>query len=410
MLINYLDELNEDKISNVPEPLLKVLSGKLPDGLKYENINDGICGVVPDNESLCISGFEPVLTDELKNKINNSDDMSIIQRYAYNSQKTIEFKPINEGEMIINGNTVKIDDFIIDPRHSKYFKDGKFLLIPEKMNEKASLSIGVKDNVREMEFERIPDNSIDTICFESFGNDSLKCTIKFNETSQKIKIHFSYCLDNVRKVKEIVDILEIFYAFKNNKGMINDCPVNISEFDDDCDFNEDTLWFWKRVYELEQNLNTSFDISEGNYGKYITEELVEDIELLYKSFVQHKPIRINSRIDKINGECGRDEDVISAEKNTQLLLRFQLMYIFNIFGKEYKYPALIYVYNAKYVDKNIKDGKYTIYFEDKNDKEKMYYSVMLFENTESMIVYEENNKEIYEEFKFAEPKNIIKLI
>jgi hypothetical protein len=217
-------------------------------------------------------------------------------------------------------------------------------------------------------------------------------------------------LDNVRKVKEIVDILEIFYAFKNNKGMINDCPVNISEFDDDCDFNEDTLWFWKRVYELEQNLNTSFDIFEGNYGKYITEELVEDIELLYKSFVQQKPIRINSRIDKINGECGRDEDVISAEKNTQLLLRFQLMYIFNIFGKEYKYPALIYVYNAKYVDKNIKDGKYTIYFEDKNDNEKMYYSVMLFENTESMIVYEENNKEIYEEFKFAEPKNIIKLI
>lgn len=46
MLVNYLDELNKEKINEIPETLLKTLSGKLPDGLKYANVQDGICCIV----------------------------------------------------------------------------------------------------------------------------------------------------------------------------------------------------------------------------------------------------------------------------------------------------------------------------------------------------------------------------
>ena len=410
MLVNYLDELNKEKINEIPETLLKTLSGKLPDGLKYANVQDGICCIVPEEKPLCIGGFKPIITEDIKDAIGDSADLFILQKYAYNAQKQIEFKPIVEGEMLINGNKVKIETFLIDPRHEKYFKDGYFVLIPEKMNESTIMTIGSKDNKRNMKFHRIPNNSHDVISFVSEGDDSLKCTINFNESTKKIKIHFSYDINNVRTIKDIVEVLDIFYAFKNNMGFINEYPVNISEFDDDYKFNEDALWFWRRVREVEKSIGASFDISKGNYSDYINKELVDDIELLFKSFVQKNPLRINSRIDKIEGDCQNDDEVICADSNTLMLLRFQLEYIFNLFGKEYRFPALIFVYNAKYMKKEIKDEKYKIFFEDKDENEKMYYSVMLFSNFEELFEFENKNDKIVELFKNAECRTLIKIV
>lgn len=409
MLINYLDELDKDKINKVPDPLLKVLSGKLPEGLKYQNFGEGICGVVSEEKKMEISGLELVLSDDMKVIGDKIHDLNILHKYAYNSQKSIELKPVTDGEMIINGNKVKIDDFLIDPRHEIQINNGKFVIVPTPMDEKTELTIGSIEYKRKLKFKRIPDNSYDIVYFKSYGDNSLSCDIRFNETTQKIKINLSYSFNNVKKVQDIVEILEIFYAFKHNKGMINDFPINISDFDEKQTFNEDTLWFWKRVRELEENMECSFDIIEGNYGDYITEELVEDIDILYRSIVQKKPVRINSKIDKLHGECKQEEEVIIAENNKEMLLRFELIYKFNLFGKIYRYPALIYVFNARYIDKEVKENKYTIFFDDKNENEKMYYSLMLFRNTNELGDYEEKNTDIVEQFKDAECKSIIKL-
>lgn len=410
MLINYLDELNEDRINKIPEPLLKVLSSKLPDGLKYDNVKNGICCIVSEGGSLYWGGLEPIITKEMNIADIDKKNINILLQYSYNSQKVIKFKPIIPGVVTLNGESVNIKDLVINPRYSEYFENGEFLLIPEKMDEKIELSVGGNGYSRNINFKRIPNDSYDIVCFESYGSDELKFIIKYNNTSRKVNLRLSYHLENIRKVKDVVEVLEIFSAFKNNKGMLDGNIISVSEYEDNSHINNDTLWFWKRVRELEQFLDTSFDIDEGDYGKYLTEELVEDVELLYKSFIQQKPIRINSKIDKINGDCESDEEVISVDGNTPMLLNFQMTYRFNLFGNIFECPSLIYVFNARYIKKDIKDGKYTIYFDDIDETEKMYYSIMFFLNKDMLVEYENKNDDLIEMFKEAENKSVINLV
>ena len=109
-----------------PDAVLETISKDLPEGFSYVYDHDGFCRIECERE-MTFTALNIKLPDEAKSVFSGIDyNIDDILKYAYNSQKTIEILPDDEGCYTINGNRINSQDFIVSPMSDKKLKNGKF--------------------------------------------------------------------------------------------------------------------------------------------------------------------------------------------------------------------------------------------------------------------------------------------
>lgn len=402
MLANFKNEINS-QYKQLPQQLVDSLSNKLPDGLKYVQCKDGVCTIVSDDDSIRIDGLEIQITDKMKKVLGSSFSTIDLQNYLYNSQTTVELKPVNPGYITVDGKKIKMEEFIYEPFSRLHYDNRKFYLQPPPMKEKIEFNIGTKDYSEKIEFKRKPDDSINNIRFVSTKKSHLVMEIYFDDNDKKIDLKVSYNLKGILKIEEVVEVLEVYYAFVDGKGYINGNIVKGTNKNTDKSIDNKRLDFWKRFLSVEKELDKSFDLSKNGYG--ITDEEIDDINELYLNLIEKKPIRINNRINDISGILDKDKELLEkVPQNTTIMSRFNIKTTYTIKGRRITLPSIVMMFNARCTKVIIKDKKYKMLFEDISEEKKMYYSVMSFLNQETMEEFLKDEKKAISIFEKAKQK------
>ena len=94
---------------------IECLNDELPEGLYYEEAEEGFYVVTSDTGKINISGIELDLTDEQKNILGEKALRKDVLEFSYNSQQQINFKLSNPGHITLNGKEITLDEWMYNP-------------------------------------------------------------------------------------------------------------------------------------------------------------------------------------------------------------------------------------------------------------------------------------------------------
>lgn len=384
MFVNFDDVFNnEDPKSqfNIPPRYIDFLNKSLPKGIKYILDKEGNCVISSDNDRIKIGGFSIVLNEKQLEIIGNNNKINDILNYAYNSQQSIEIKPLEEGFIKLNGEKFPIDRLEYNPLNPIKLVKGKFYIIPPKFNKKIELKLSNDKYSRKILISRIPNNSIDKLSFASEKEETLQFSCIIDQKTNEININISFNLRYAKEIKDIIESVSIYNSFVDGKGYIGE---NLFDFKvsnkKNKKYDENSIVFWEKVLKIENKLGIKFKPPKENL-EY--EEILE-IEELYQSLILKRPFKDKNVISSINARWNANMSKHIGEK---LFFQFVTTYSREIFGKTINLLAIAMVFNSKLANIEKKENNANIIFEDESEDKKRYTVVMFFKSNEELQKY-----------------------
>lgn len=402
MFVNFDSVFNEteETKTKVPYALLEYLSNELPDGLKYQAAEDGICYAVSDTDSFTISGFSVELSDDQKKILGpdfTTDDMF---KYFYNAQRTIPLKLNKPNTLILNGHEIPIEKMAFNPYNPVKIVESSFFAQPPEFPKPFHITIGGSGYETTILVSRTPNESVNVCSFESIDSTPLKINYMFDEVEHNFTLNISVQLKNATTVQEMLEAMQIYNAFMRGKGVI--CGFELESkltSKKRKAFPNSTIKFWEKVLKLEKCLDVSFQLpyEDVPFGKVCL------VEHLYQNLIKNKPIRDNQQIKTLDGGWNiDDEEKLKSAIGSLLMFQFEATYSFELFGVEKVLPCFICVFDAKLNDYTKMDKKYTLSLGDKSDDEPMYTSTRCFANEDQLAAFKKkDHNKIAKSFQIA---------
>lgn len=390
---NSVFKKNQQKLS-VPESLLKYLSKSLPNGLRYEALPDGNCSIVAESGNTSYGDllFKP--TEEQKKILGEKYTDEDVLEYGYNAQQQLRFEPKDPNFLVINGQSVPIEDCFINPLTRVQLLGSSFYVMPKPFPDPFLISVESKKYKRILKIKRVANQSVYVYKFESDCNEPFVIEYFIDTRANTIQISTAMKLRNAHTVRDLVETTSIYNAFVDGTASIEGEPVQQKPSDGAVKrFDDKTIVFWEKVLKIEEVLGVSF-IPPMEDIDFDTMCLVEQ---LYQSFAFQRPTIDSKRINSISGTWAektltKPEDCIGK----QLFMIFTGKRTEVLFGVELTLYFISGQCNAVVSDYKLKDKKYTIQFADWSVERHFFTAILYFENQDAMNSCVKNNTPLEE--------------
>lgn len=379
----------------IPQALIDQLSSKLPDGFIYvvDEKNNTINIKHNGDKDVIVSGMMLNPTDKQLEDLGENWTFNDAMAYSYNSQQSIPVKLAKEGYININGEDVPINHLSYNPFKPYSIKANSTRMCPSTFPPSFPLFIGCDDIKIELQVKRIPNNSISTVSFESDKNRCLYVKYYYNPKSNAFSINLNVFIDNAQTIKEIVDSIKVYNAFIDGKGVLADIPINEKVQSNIAKkYNEETLEFWEKVYELENKIGESFNPKDVD----LDYDFICAFERVYQSIVNHAPVRSNRTINTITSKWEFTKDkVVEESLGKPIYFEFEGMASVELFKCKLDLPCIVGIFNAILSDykKDELNEECTLFLENESDRKTMYTSELCFLNEEELKKYREEKKD-----------------
>ena len=367
----------------LPQSVLEELSKKWNGNLEYVYKENGtyMLEAINGKVELGFKNFEIENLDEIKDKCQKEKlTMEDLIDYSYNSQRPLTLKPLKNFQQFINNEKIDNNEFIISKDIIADPIPEKLVIFPEKMNKSIKLKIGNGEASYVYTFIQKPIDSLTKKRFVTSPNSKL--LIDYEIDNERIKFNIEINKLQNTTIKEYLETL-IFMQSLFNKGMyINDTYIKGSKGKDEkYEKREKLIDLWNKVYQIEKILGLRFTITNDLLDK----KDLDNILLLYKSFIENKALRINKKINTLSFSYENIPEWfikdVKENKERNLCLEYSEKYNFNLLGEKIDVLKLKSYFNL-FIDEieNSEETKKIHLILKENDENKTYESVQLFKN------------------------------
>ena len=374
----------------IPEAMVEHLNSSLPQGVRYVADEEGNCRIVSERESFTIGGFLYEPTEEHKKVLGKKFTHEDVLNYSYNAQKPIPLKLKKEGYILLNGQEFPIEKMSYKPYNPVTYVSGSVVMYPHPFPEAFPLKVGCDKYTCELIFKRVPNESIHVAAFESEKEKPLHVRYLLDEVKQTITFSISFNLLYAKTIREIVESTTIYNAFADGKGLLLGRPlitdVNTINFKK---YDIESIAFWEKILKLEEVMGVSFEPphEEVDYNTIST------VESLYQNLVKKIPVRVDKKIDSIDGEWDMTSDKnVKDSIGKPIYFEFQANTKGELLGVEIDLPCLIGIFNAKMSSYTINGKKYALYLEHESDQKHMYTSMQRFLTEDELKNYMQSDR------------------
>ena len=163
------------------------------------------------------------------------------------------------------------------------------------MNKSIELKIGNGEKSYVYTFIQKP---IDSLTKKRFvTSPDSKLLINYEIDNERIKFNIEINKLQNTTIKEYLETLTFMQSLFNNGMYINDTYIKGSKGKDEkYEKREKLIDLWNKVYQIEKTLGLSFTITNDLLDK----NDLDNILLLYKSFIENKALRINKKINTLS--------------------------------------------------------------------------------------------------------------
>lgn len=383
----------------LPQSVLEELSKKWNGNLEYVYKENGtyMLEAINGKVELGFKNFEIENLDEIKDKCQKEKlTMEDLIDYSYNSQRPLTLKPLKNFQQFINNEKIDNNEFIISKDIIADPIPEKLVIFPEKMNKSIKLKIGNGEASYVYTFIQKPIDSLTKKRFVTSPNSKL--LIDYEIDNERIKFNIEINKLQNTTIKEYLETL-IFMQSLFNKGMyINDTYIKGSKGKDEkYEKREKLIDLWNKVYQIEKILGLRFTITNDLLDK----KDLDNILLLYKSFIENKALRINKKINTLSFSYENIPEWfikdVKENKERNLCLEYSEKYSFNLLGEKIDVLKLKSYFNL-FVDEveNSEETKKIHLILKENDKNKTYESVQLFKNEHDLEKFFSNKDHLTE--------------
>lgn len=386
---------------SIPQPLVDYMNNSLPEGVKYLADENGNYEITSETGSLSIGGFVLEPTEKQIKILGKNYTQQDVLDYIYNSKKAMPLKLKKEGYILLNGVEFPIEKMSFNPTLPVKYVEESFWIYPSKFAEASPIKMGSDKYERDILISRVPNESVNIMCFESSNDEPLKVQCFINKKEKSITMNLSLNLKNARTVLDLVQVTSIYNAFIDGKATFLGHSFGSRLKDGSVKkFDERSISFWERVLDIERILKVQFCPSQDTVA-------VEDIylvEQLYQSLVNKIPTRDNQIINSLNGKwdfvnLGWD---INDMLGKPMFFRFVCTSHIELFGIKKDLPTLVGVVNAVLEEYRINGIKQEVIFGDESQEKKRFNSIMFFESEDELSKFVEgNHQEIIDMFQNA---------
>lgn len=386
---------------SIPQPLVDYMNKSLPEGIRYVADENGNCEITGETGSLSIGGFVFEPTEKQIKILGEKYTQQDVLDYLYNSQKAIPLTLKREGYILLNGVEFPIEKMSFNPIVPVKYVEKSFWIYPSKFPEAFPIKMGSDKYEREIFISRVPNDSVNIMCFESSCDEPLKVQYYIDEKKKSITMNLSLNLINASTVLDLVQATSIYNAFIDGKATLLGHSFGSGLEDDNVKkFDERSISFWERVLDIERILKVQFCPSQDD----VATEDIYLVEQLYQSLVNKIPTRDNRIINSLNGKW--DFDSLGLDINDMLgkpmFFRFDCTSHIELFGIKKDLPTLVGVVNAVLKEYRINGKKQEVTFGDESQEKKMFNSIMFFESENELLKFVNGNiQEIIEMFQNA---------
>lgn len=379
----------------IPPSLLEHMSNSLPDGLKYEALSDGSCHIIAESGNVSISGLVFKPTPEQKSIIGDNYTYDDVMKFSYNSQQAICFESQTPGTIIINGNSVPAEKFVVKPFSPIEVKKSSFYIMPSAFPAPFSVEVASPKYKRTLNIHRVANPSVDISKYESENNEPLVLTYYMNSSTKTVSLTASLKLNNARTIQDIVEAVSIYNAFIDGIASIAGTTMRRGVTNsEENKFNEESIVFWEKVMEIEKILDISF-VPPKNDIDYKTMCLIEQ---LYQSLVHQKSTRESRRTTSISGEWNSDMDhQLDGRIGKKQFMIFAGEQKQKLLGVDFVVYLIAGQCNAIIANYTVSNGKYTIEFDDIDSDNPFFTAVRYFKTKDEMESIIKNNIPFEEE-------------
>lgn len=285
----------------------KYINSQAPQGMYYQYDDDSNYYLMPKENSSFEMKTNIILPDELKDiKVNNAEDLSLL---IYRSQKAIE---IQNPQFSNEGTPIAIEQLQKSFNSKIESNSGKFFIIPEPFNEPFNIPIKINEMEHLFEIKQVPFPSLAEVRFESSKDGMIFINIAYKEEENQLIFSLTY---NLKKAKSITEIYE-------KKKLLDDLAqghVKIFEREatvltkDQSSALKDLLFFYSKLYEIEQVLDVQFNPKEN-----IRPEDVLNAYKLHISFVENNYYYNTTKHDTFEITLKEEADFSSKENLAML--------------------------------------------------------------------------------------------
>ena len=392
----------------IPQALIDQLSAKLPDGFIYVADSNNNLTISHDGKKdlkYTIRGMTLEPTDQQKKILGDNCSFEDVMNLSYNSQQPVPIK-FKDGKFVtINDVDISVDELSYNPFKKHELVIDSTRIYPSPFPPAFTIQIGNECTKMELSVKRIPNNSLDTMAFESDASKCLSIIYYLNPDKLYFTMTMNIMISKAKTVQEIIDSIEIYNAFIEGKGYIFSSLIssglenaNASRYDDEA------LEFWKKVKELEDKLGVSFD----PHGSELEFDDICDIEEIYQNIINNTPIRRNVSINSITSKWEfKKDDIAKDTLGKPIYFEFDGKSTVKLFGQDIELPCTIGIFNAVFAnyEKNEKTEECTIFLENESDEKPMYTSVLRFLNKDELIKYKKETKDRIIQFRDAKKRH-----
>lgn len=385
----------KDPEAKLPKALVDYLSKSLPKGFEYEQIDDGICSVVPKNNKLPIGGWMAKLTEHQREILGSNFTYSELCKYLYNSQTSLEIIPSDGTNITLNGEKFPMDNMFISPKNPSKKLEIKSYINPAEFPEPQQIELSYKNITRKLLFQRIANDSINEIIFETLDDEPIKLRIILDDRTLYSTISMSLNTDTIESVSEMINSMALFNAFMKGKLFIQGHKLlTQSNSDKPILYPNDVIVFWEKILQIEKHLELNFNISNKNID-YQTECIIEK---LYQCLINKVPIKDNYKVDSVNG-CWNLNDDKDKSIGKPIFIILNGHEDFELFEQKFSLPCSIALFNSVLKDFQRTGEETKLLIDDEGDDKKRYTSTLLFKTDEELSKFDPQNH--IEEFKNA---------
>ena len=351
----------------LPQSVLEEMSKKWNGNLEYVYKENGTYMLEAKNKKieLGFKNFEIENLDEIKDKCQKEKiTMEDLIDYSYNSQRPLTLKPLKNFQQFINNEKIDNNEFIISKDIIADSIPEKLVIFPEKMNKSIKLKIGNGEKSYVYTFIQKPIDSLTKKRFVTSPNSKL--LIDYEIDNERIKFNIEINKLQNTTIKEYLETLIFMQSLFNNGMYINDTYIKGSKGKDEkYEKREKLIDLWNK------------DLLDKND--------LDNIFLLYRSFIENKALRINKKINTLSFSYENIPEWfikdVKENKERNLCLEYSEKYSFNLLGEKIDVLKLKSYFNL-FVDEieNSEETKKIHLILKENDENKTYESVQLFKN------------------------------
>lgn len=396
----------DDSHFDIPPALVEYINKSLPKGTKYVVDNDNLVITADDgSDSINIGGFVVELTKEQKRIIGKEYNLDDVLSYSYNAQKPIQLKPKKDGFLLLNGAEFPIEKLSYNPIDHMKYEQGTFYMIPYSFPEPFEIVIGCDEYSKIISIQRVPNESVTNMAFESDQNSLLRVKYYLDEKSKKFTMNMSLNFKSAKSFYEIVESVTIFNAFMTGKGKFGgiEFKSKIGKSNGK-KFDEKSIDFYNKVVQIEKALNVTFKPPRDN----IDFDTICLVEQLFQNLINKNPTRDKQVVNTLTGKWGKNEQ-INESIGKPIYFEYEASYKLDLFDVKLDMVALLGVFNAVFKEYKTNKNNSTILLDDENPEKKRYTSVIVFKDINDLNEFKkiENNERIN---KMREAKRIVEYL